>query len=436
MNKHILIYSIILLCTIISVNAQNRNDTIITAPTENNPLISEAELRAWHLIDSFKIAEQQEKEYKRLALMTNPFIYTKYLNLPITRLIDYNYYEGVRVGFGLMSNQNISKHFEVAGYFGYGFKDEDWKYGGDLILNLHEKTESKLHFSYMNDVNEKSGYHFLEKLDFTSTEIYRKYMIGKMDLIEKYQASFSLLILQHLRLNLYINQSHISTTDNYSFGSTLANSTNEFYFSEIGIQFRYAYKDPNLIYPIICGNITQGTNWFNGNYEYTKIETKISQTLQSKTLGKTKLTLVGGLADGNIPITKLYNGHESYQSFSFEAENSFGTMRFGEFYSDKFFSVFFKHDFGYLLKTDFFSPKLAVIHNYGIASLSNKKNHFDSESIKSYDKGYYEGGLLINNILHSSLIGYGFGIFYRYGPYDFDKTADNFAYKMSITFGL
>ncbi|MFW5721558.1 MAG: hypothetical protein ACOCWW_04175, partial [Bacteroidota bacterium] len=119
-----------------------------------------------------------------------------------------------------------------------------------------------------------------------------------------------------------------------------------------------------------------------------------------------------------------------------EAENSFGTMRMNEFYADRFLSVFFKHDFGNLLfRTEKFAPKFAVINNFGIGAFTQETNQH-SVPVKSFEKGYYECGLLINNILSQSFLGYGVGIFYRYGPYAFEKTADNFAYKLSLTIGL
>ncbi len=442
MNKYILIYSVILLCITFKVNAQNANDTI-----QVNSSVSETERRAWQLIDSIKHAEEVELEERLFELITNNSLTIGYFNFPIWKLIDYNCYEGLQLGFGLNTTKQLSRVLSIGGYFGYGFKDEDWKYGGKINLNIHEKSESQLSFNYNYDVAEKSGYKFLKNQHITSSEVYRKFMIDKMDLVEKFQLELSSSVIHYLRLNLFVNHSYVNSTDNYSFGESLINSVNNFEFSEIGLQFRYAYNEKQkqiseskytleTNYPVLYGNITQGTNWFNGEFQYTKIEAKITKTFKIQHLGESKLTLVGGLADGHIPLTKLYNGHGSYQSFSIEAENSFGTMRMGEFYTDRFFSVFFKHDFGYLYKTAFSSPKLVVVHNYGLGSLSDKKYHFDSTPIKSYDKGFYEGGILLNNILQSSVIGYGFGVFYRYGPYEFNKTADNFSYKLSLSLGF
>ena len=424
---------------------KSEHDTLLINHNSTNQ--AEYEL-AKQLIDSVLQVEKNEKDYYIRRFLINQEIHLKYFNLPLDKLIDYNNYEGFRLGFGLKTNEGISKYFSVGGYFGYGFKDKEWKYGGDLILNLHENSESKLHFSYTNDVKEKSGYSFFEKTDFTTTEIYRKYMIENMDWIEKYEVSFSFNSLKYLSSNIFFNQSAVSHTDNYNFLESFAINENKYTFNEIGLRFRFAYNEKFMQtlrskytlgtnYPILFGNIIKGVNWIDGEYKYTKYEAKITKSFRTKSLGKTKIALVGGLVDGSVPISKLYNGHGSYQSFSIESENSFGTMRMGEFYSDKFFSVFLKHDFGNILfRFEKFAPKFSLVHNYGIGSLSSKSNHITNIPLQSIDKGFYEGGLLINNILNQSFLGYGFGIFYRYGPYSYDKTADNFSYKLSLTIGL
>jgi len=410
--------------------------------------LSEVEKETYRIIDSISKAEKLDKKMAGFEAFMSGNIPVKCFNLPLEKIFDYNNHEGYRLGLGLMTNDKISRYFSVGGYFGYGFKDKAWKYGGDLILNLHKDSESQLHFSYMNDVVEKARYRFLERADFSSSEVYRRYMLERMDLLEKFEVSFNFLSLKYLKTKIFFHQAYITDTDNYFYGPTAVTAINEFIFNEIGVQLRCAYNEKFIQtlkskytlgtnYPIIFANIIKGTNWIDGEYEYTKYEAKITKTFKTKYLGKTKFAVVGGLAQGDVPISKLYNGHGSYQAFSFEAENSFGTMRLGEFYSDRFLSIFFKHDFGnILLKTNKFKPKFAVVNNFGIGELSSNSYHHSTEPIQSIEKGYYECGLLINNILNQSFLGYGFGLFYRYGPYTFDKTADNFSYKLSLTIGL
>lgn len=448
MSRYPIVLFILLLVISYVAEGQEQEDTIPELRRDSTNQYSEAELSAFYLIDSVKKAELQKKEYKRLNLLISRNISTEYFILPLKKLFDYNGHEGIRIGLGLKTNDHISKQFSLGGYIGYGFKDEAWKYGGDFILNLHKDSETKLHFSYIDDVKEKAGYSFFEPIDFTSTKNYRRYMLEEMDLVEKYEVSLSFLSLQYLKTRLFANQSHITDTDNYLYGPSVLNSSNQFVFSEIGIQFRYAYKEKYLSilnnkytlgtnYPIFLFNVTQGTKLLDGEYEYTRYEAKVTKSFQVKNLGKSKLAVVGGLVDGNIPISKLYSGHGSYQPFSFETENSFGTMRLGEFYSDRFLSVFFKHNFGNaLIRYKKFRPEFALVNNFGIGEFSKNTYHQTTEPIQSIEKGYYECGLLINNILNQSFLGYGVGVFYRYGPYSFDKTAKNFSYKLSLTIGL
>ena len=61
--------------------------------------------------------------------------------------------------------------------------------------------------------------------------------------------------------------------------------------------------------------------------------------------------------------------------------------------------------------------------------------HYNIE-FKTLEKGYYESGVLFNNMLNQLFIGYGLGVFYRYGPYSLEKTIDNFAFKFTINFKL
>ena len=52
------------------------------------------------------------------------------------------------------------------------------------------------------------------------------------------------------------------------------------------------------------------------------------------------------------------------------------------------------------------------------------------------EKGYFESGLLINNIFRVQIFRYGIGVLYRYGPYTYTKTIDNFAFKLTMQFNM
>ncbi len=222
----------------------------------------------------------------------------------------------------------------------------------------------------------------------------------------------------------------------------------EFTYTEAGIKMRYSYKEGFMItpygnkfslgtnYPVLNINITEGITLLDGDFRYTKIEAKISKIFTTNSFGKSMFQIVAGRVFGDLPYSKLYNGHGSYKRFTVETENSFATMRPNEFLSDRFISIYFKQDFGSLLfKSRFFSPEFALATNMGVGYLDHPGRHNNFE-FQTMEKGYYESGLLINNILAPGFVGYGFGVFYRYGPYSFSKTSDNFAYKLTIKFNF
>ena len=175
----------------------------------------------------------------------------------------------------------------------------------------------------------------------------------------------------------------------------------------------------------------------NGNFKYSKVEAAVSDDFRTTNLGKTKIRLAGGKAIGSIPAFNLYTGRGSYGSpFNIYSENSFTTMRLSEFLADQFVSVYLNQDFKSLLfREDGFSPHIMWLNNLGWGWLENPSNHRGMDA-KSFEKGYFETGLIIDDILGTSLFNYGFGVFYRYGPYAFDNGSKNFAYRISIRFNL
>ena len=49
------------------------------------------------------------------------------------------------------------------------------------------------------------------------------------------------------------------------------------------------------------------------------------------------------------------------------------------------------------------------------------------------DKGFFESGLMLNNVISSAFSGVGVGVFYRYGAYELPKRKDNLKFKLTAT---
>lgn len=48
-------------------------------------------------------------------------------------------------------------------------------------------------------------------------------------------------------------------------------------------------------------------------------------------------------------------------------------------------------------------------------------------------KGYFESGLMLQNIISSPFSGVGVGAFYRYGAYRLEDSRDNLRIKLTVT---
>ena len=92
-----------------------------------------------------------------------------------------------------------------------------------------------------------------------------------------------------------------------------------------------------------------------------------------------------------------------------------------EFLSDRFVNFYFRQDFGsLLLKTKKFHPEISLVHNIAFGSLASPELHQGIE-FKTLEKGFFEGGIVVDNILrfnymNMGYLGLGVGVYYRYGP--------------------
>jgi hypothetical protein len=81
-------------------------------------------------------------------------------------------------------------------------------------------------------------------------------------------------------------------------------------------------------------------------------------------------------------------------------------------------------------------PQIGFHHALGFGTMSATSMAQHSMAFKSMEKGYYEGGVILNNVLISGFSGVGIGLFYRYGPYSNTEVLENFVPKITVNFNL
>ena len=413
--------------------------------------LSRRDTNTYILIDS--LGEEANLDRKLLLLETfaSGYIPVKFLNIDYRSILNWNQYEGFRLGLAAETNERISRWFSIGGKFAYGTRDHRFKYGGHLRVNMNRRADAFIKFMYNNDVKESAGISFIEKPPITSSEFFRSFLIANKDIIEEKEVSIQFPAIRYMKIRASLNQNLRQVTTDYRYSTTVNNETIEtdrFNFTSLGFQIKYAYRESFLEtprgnrislgtnYPVLYANISFGIPALNGEFEYTRLEAKVSKTFISKSLGDTRLAVLGGWVDRNVPYPIMYAGNGSYGTFTIETENSFATMRLNEFVTDRFVNLHFQQDFGKLLfRKNRFQPGIVLATSAGYGKMEYGENHINLPG-EDYENGYFESGILFNNLLRQWFIGYGLGVFYRYGPYTLPKTIDNFAFKFTIRFNI
>jgi hypothetical protein len=372
------------------------------------------------------------------------------INIELNKVINFNLLEHTRLGFGAHTNENFSEKFSLGAYAGYGTSDLKLKYGSNFTLNVEQKFRSTYNFSYSYDVKESGASVLAFETSQYSSEALRKYRLRIMDYVREWNHALHFRPITYLQVRLLLAHSHNTPSYNYAFKSS---DSTHFNFTEISAGIRYAYGEkkiqiinlslPQLSkYPIVYFQFSRGmNNVLNGDYSYKKFDFRIDQNFKALGIGKIGIQLAGGITQGNAPYFKLYNGKGSLRQPSIVIHNSFETMRYNEFLSDRYFALFFSHDFGklYLVKRLKINPTLMFLHNIGFGSLKNPGEH-SGLTFSTMQKGYYESGLFLDNIIVIKIgglkTGVGTGFFVRYGPYALPELKDNLVFKLSTNFFL
>jgi hypothetical protein len=399
-----------------------------------------------------------EKVNKAFQILSLEGIPLGKVDIPFKYIISgINRYESFRIGAGLQTNPLFSKWFSVGGFAGYGLRDKAFKYGGNIQLNLQQRTNTVLRLDYSRDISEPGNVdYFVRNGSVFSNQSLRNFQRSRMDSIEQYKINFSTKVRPAIQSDIWLlHENRNPALYEYDFIKDGTNFSN-FKNTELGIGFRLTKGESftrmgraklrtrpattELLFQISKGL----KNVLNGDLDYTKIAIRFNHSFQFKKLGKTSFRLEAGQIWGDVPYSYLFNGRATKSGkLSVYVPDHFQTVGLYEFVSGSSASLFIEHNFGNLLfkpKNISIRPEILVVQNISYGSLQNADAH-KLISFKVPEKGLFESGLMIKNIYRRSLysliyIGIGGGVFYRYGYYALPKSADNWAFKwgFSISF--
>ncbi len=405
----------------------------------------------YHVIDSIGRADNFDKLAKSAQTILTGRIPFKIFDIDLSRILNYNTYEGIIAGIGVHTNDRLLDWFKIGGFYQYAFAISTSKYGGDVSFLLNRRYDLSIQGGYFYDLIPSGTVNYFDDRQTILSGNWEMLLTKKLDRTENYNLSFTVRTMKYLLLNFgYSNSFKKSTT--FDLADKQGDVTllyDQYRFSEVTAALKWAYGEKFIQtvnnkfsfgtnYPIVWFTYTRGINGFlDGEFDYNRFDLKVKKTFHFKYIGKLTFQFNAGYIDQVIPATNLYYGNASYRMFTLYAPYTFGTMRMNEFLSNKYLSLYLYHDFGYMLfkGKKWFHPEFAISQNIGFGWLDHfEKYAYITMQPKQMDLGYYESGLLINNIVNLRVYTIGIGAFYRWGPYGFKYAGDNFAYKVSMIF--
>lgn len=428
------------------VESKKASDELLR--TYRNDTLTYRELRAYELLDSIGEKLKINKRLDLLSSLMQGYIPIGPIDIDIASIVNYTYYEGWRFGLGLYTNRKMTNRGRFGGYFAYGLKDKDWKWGAMTEWELYHKRSLLLKLRFYDDIVESGCTQLIgrDELGLLNGEYYRHWIITKFDKSRTLWGKLQMRADKNFTVSVSAAYSQNRTLFNYGFATAGGDGGAEYRYTNAyvraGLRFSYhetTYKTTNVTlyegskFPTAQLQYERGIKGvFGSDFNYNKINLRIHHLQRYKRLGYSEIAITGGFVDRTLPYSLLFVMPAGYEQIGFYGEEQFAAMRPNEFVGDSYVSIFLRHNFGKMWEGKF-SPRIVLCQNIGFCWLRQPGDHIGITA-NAMEKGYFETGLMIDNILSvRDLIAMGIGVFYRYGAYGYENQKDNFAIKVSLT---
>lgn len=411
--------------------------------------IDNRKIKTYTSLDSLSESKNIERKIFLGKKILNGYYPISYVDVDLRSLVKFNNFEGFRFGFGGVTNNKLSEEYKVAFYGAYGIKDNAFKYGITPSYLFHKETETWVSASYSDDLNEISQITFAT--DSRRFKIYDPRPINISTFYENKMASLFVesKILPKTDAYFSISNSKIDPKFDYTFINQ-DNSYTKYTITaaQLALQWNpfsnYMQTPKNRIeiekrHPKFSFQVTQTIpSVLGNNFNFTKVDFKTFYEIPYLSGQQSSVLLQTGIAFGDVPLTHLYslqpnnlNRDALLQRITFAGKNSFETMYFNEFFSDKYVSLQLKHTINRIRLGYRINPEFSFVTRFAWGKI-NKENTHEGLAFKSLDKGFFESGIECNKLFR----GLGLTLFYRYGPYQLAKIEDNIALKISYYIDL
>jgi hypothetical protein len=360
-------------------------------------------------------------------------------DIDLLQIYNSNSIEGNRFGLGLYTNEEISDRFSIGGYLAYGKRDEDYKFGAKLNINLSKSNLWKLSFSISDDFKlpkKKSLFKDYIVYDYTR---FKDYSVSSSFNIFYFDFDIGLTkqkITPYVRLK---DEPDVYRTTEFKFNLSFdVNKKLVPSFANRYNTINFTNPKTEKIIPIINFNYAEGVqNLFGGEYSYSKFNLSFDNRIIFSEIGTFFSKVDLGLIDREITYAKLFSGNSIFAEESFlYFDNVFQTIKPNEFSNSKYVNVFWKFRFVPIAFSFPYSrPTISLVHNFGYGELEPQIK-IDNPSLKDMADTYHESGLVFSNLVRVPLkiayLGVGGSTFLRWGKYEYDKFEKNLNIKLHL----
>jgi hypothetical protein len=411
--------------------------------------IDPRKLKTYVALDSLSTSERIEHKVFLGKKIINGYFPINIIDVDLRTLAKYNNFEGFRFGLGGVTNSKLSEKYRIGGYVAYGLKDDKFKYGIEPSYLLDKKTETWISASYSDDLSELAETNFV-----TDSRKFRLYDPRPINISTFYNIKTSAIIVESkifTKLISYFSLSHnqIQPLFNYTFVNKGVNYTN-YNIASAMLAVQWSPFSNYMDTPLGVLEIEKGHPKFSfqftqtlpeiagSDFVFSKLDFKTLYEIPFLSGQKSMIVFQGGIAFGDVPLTHLYsvapnniNRDAILKRITFAGKNSFETMYYNEFFSNKYASLQLKHAFNKINLYRKITPEISVVTKMAWGQI-NKENQHIGLPFKSLEKGFFESGLEVNKIYN----GLGLTAFYRYGPNQLARFDDNLSIKISYFIDL
>lgn len=365
------------------------------------------------------------------------------VNIGLSDILKYNIGNKLYLGLGVKTNEKLSKHIRFGGYIGYWFGPKHGNTGADIDLKFNLKQDFGLRLSIDHKYDAVGNYGFINQNSMLNESNFKYFYIKWTTLNTTAAAELSSRFANVCKGFVKFSLSDKEMYDWYVYNPGDTTYNNRFRVTTLDFKVRIAPGERYMLTNKGLATVTPGRPviWLSYQkglkgvldcpFNFDKIQVQLTYSFVTRYIGKTTIALQAGYVFGDTPIFENFNIYANNNGFALYSTESFATMHINEFICDKFALFFFTHNFGKFFKTKYFSPEFIFVTNVGWGDIGNMQQHGGME-LKSMKDGFYESGMVFDNLLKISTSKWGVGVFYRYGANSFDNVGDNFSFKLKI----